>query len=62
MDNLWVATRKGLFRFTAPSWEPAAPPAHLAAPVTAVLQDARDGTVYAALSHGHFGCKFAPVR
>jgi len=58
MDRLWVATRKGLFRMDADrDWSPAGPPAHLAAPVTAVMQDPRDGTVYAALSHGHFGCK-----
>ena len=29
----------------------------LGAPCTAVLDDARDGTVYAALDHGHFGVK-----
>lgn len=58
MDRLWVATRKGLFRFDqASGWAASGPPAHLAAPVTAVLQDPRDGMVYAALSHGHFGCK-----
>ena len=58
MNTLWVASRKGLFRFDAGSgFTQSAPPAHLAAPVTAVLQDPRDGTVYAALSHGHFGCK-----
>jgi hypothetical protein len=58
MERLWVATRKGLFRFEKSlGWAAAGPPAHLAAPVTAVLQDPRDGAVYAALSHGHFGCK-----
>lgn len=35
----------------------AGPPAFLAAPVTAVLDDPRDGALYAGLSHGHFGCK-----
>ena len=59
MSTLWVASRKGLFRFDegAAGWTSAGAPAFLAAPVTAVLDDARDGAVYAALSHGHFGCK-----
>jgi hypothetical protein len=58
MAHLWVATRKGLFRFDqATGWQVSGPPAHLAAPVTFVLEDPRDGAVYAALSHGHFGCK-----
>lgn len=57
--SLLVATRKGLFTFRrrgAGSWRADAP-AFLAVPVSAVLQDARDGGVYAALDHGHFGCK-----
>jgi hypothetical protein len=32
-------------------------PAFLAAPVTVLLDDPRDGTLYVALAHGHFGCK-----
>lgn len=60
MNALWVASRKGLFRFDeAPGgWQQADEPAFLAQPVTAILDDARDGTLYAALSLGHFGCKF----
>lgn len=60
MATLWVASRKGLFRFDQRSggWDMAGPPAFLAAPVTAVLDDPRDGTLYAGLAHGHFGCKF----
>jgi hypothetical protein len=56
--RLWVASRKGLFRFepTPEGWR-SGPPAFLAEPVTAVLEDARDGCVYAALRLGHFGCK-----
>ncbi len=56
--HLWVASRKGLFRFetSGGAWQ-AGPPAFLAEPVTAVLEDARDGTLYAALRLGHFGCK-----
>ena len=59
MATLWVGSRKGLFRFdeTAAGWQGAGPPAFLAAPVTAVLDDRRDGALYAGLSHGHFGCK-----
>lgn len=58
MARLWVASRKGLFRFEDRSdgWR-AGPPAFLAEPVTAILDDPRDGTVYAALRLGHFGCK-----
>lgn len=56
--RLWAATRKGLFRFEDGDggWR-AGPPAFLAEPVTASLEDARDGVVYAALRLGHFGCK-----
>ncbi len=56
--RLWVASRKGLFRFRAEraGWR-TGPPAFLADPVTAVLEDPRDGAVYAALRLGHFGCK-----
>ncbi len=59
MAGLWVASRKGLFRF-APAgdgWQMAGPPAFLAAPVTAILDDPRDGTLYVGLAHGHFGVK-----
>ncbi len=58
MARLWVASRKGLFRFEdGPGGWRAGPPAFLAEPVTATLDDPRDGTVYAALRLGHFGCK-----
>lgn len=59
MDKLRVASRKGLFRFrmNGAGWEQAGEPAFLAQPVTAVLDDPRDGTLYAALRLGHFGCK-----
>jgi hypothetical protein len=57
-DALHVATRKGLFRFAngGGDWH-AGPPAFLGEPVSAVLTDPRDGTFYAALNLGHFGCK-----
>jgi hypothetical protein len=57
-DRLFVATRKGLFTITRSGgrW-PLPEPAFLGDPVTAVLPDARDGTLYAALNLGHFGVK-----
>lgn len=58
--RLWIATRKGLFCAyrNAVEWhlEPGAPH-FLGEPVTMVLPDARDGTLYAALRLGHFGVK-----
>lgn len=56
--TLHVASRKGLFSFTqaGAAWS-AGPPAFLGEPVTAVLADPRDGTLYAALRLGHFGVK-----
>ena len=59
MATLWVGSRKGLFRYdeTPQGWNCAGAPAFLAAPVTMVLDDPRDGSLYVALSHGHFGCK-----
>jgi len=56
--RLYVATRKGLLDFgaTGGGWE-LERTSFLAEPVTAVLPDARDGTLYAALSLGHFGVK-----
>src|SRR3546814_12359167 len=58
-DTLHIATRKGLFRFQRQEsdWT-AGPPAFPGEPVTAVLADARDGVLYAALRPGHFGVKF----
>jgi hypothetical protein len=56
----FVATRKGLFSVSrkngSGNWSidqvnfPGSP-------ISAVLPDPRDGSVYAALDHGHFGCK-----
>ena len=57
-DALLVSTRKGLFdvRRNGGGWEIAA--GHfLGDNVTLALHDARDGTDYAALNHGHFGVK-----
>ncbi len=57
--TLLVATRKGLFtvRREAQTWEIDEQVAFLGDPVSVVLADPRDGTMYAALDHGHFGCK-----
>src|SRR5687768_13903981 len=57
-DRLYVATRKGLFTVVRKSgrWS-MQEPAFLGDPVTAVLPDPRDGTLYAALNLGHFGVK-----
>ena len=58
-ETLYASTRKGLFRFrrNGSAWT-AGEPAFLGQPVTAVLPDTRDGTLYAALNLGHFGVKF----
>ncbi len=57
-DLFRVATRKGLFavRRTGSEWRLEAP-AFLGEPVSALLHDRRDGTLYAALNLGHFGVK-----
>ena len=54
---LWVATRKGLFQLRAEHGWRIDTPSFLGDPVANVLDDARDGTVYAALTLGHFGAK-----
>ena len=56
--QLHVATRKGLFTLQRQdgSWETVAT-AFLGEPVSMVLPDRRDGTLYAALNLGHFGVK-----
>ena len=62
-DRLFVATRKGLFTVVRRNgrWI-ALEPSFLGDPVTAVLPDARDGVVYAALNLGHFGVKMRRSR
>jgi BNR/Asp-box repeat protein len=57
-DRLLVATRKGLFTIVRRSgrWT-MQEPSFLGDPVTAVLADKRDGTLYASLNLGHFGVK-----
>ncbi len=57
-DRALVSTRKGLFvlKRGAKGWDVAAT-AFTGTPVTMALFDARDGAIYAALKHGHFGPK-----
>jgi len=57
-DRMLVATRKGLLSLVRNngSWTIARTD-FAGIPVTAALVDARDGTLYAALKHGHFGSK-----
>ena len=57
-DKLLVATRKGLLTLARKQggWA-IADAAFAGVPVTAALHDARDGAIYAALKHGHFGAK-----
>ncbi|MEP7029925.1 MAG: hypothetical protein ABI830_03225 [Pseudolabrys sp.] len=57
-DQMLVATRKGLHTFTrkGKNWSIARTD-FAGVPVTAVLNDARDNTLYAVLKHGHFGSK-----
>ncbi|HYC46688.1 MAG TPA: exo-alpha-sialidase [Burkholderiales bacterium] len=57
-DRLLVGTRKGLFNVTRRNgrWS-LGEPSFLGDPVTAVLHDVRDGTLYASLNLGHFGVK-----
>ncbi|MGE0431211.1 MAG: exo-alpha-sialidase [Planctomycetota bacterium] len=58
-DRLHIATRKGLFTFTRAAsgqWK-VAHTNFLGARCCLVMRDPRDGSVYAALEHGHFGGK-----
>lgn len=57
-DRILVSTRKGLFILgrRAKDWRVAAT-AFAGIPVSTALCDRRDGTLYAALAHGHFGVK-----
>ena len=61
--RLHVATRKGLFCFekSGSSWGISG--THFVGdPVTMVMHDPRDGTLFAALDHGHFGVKMHRSR
>jgi photosystem II stability/assembly factor-like uncharacterized protein len=56
--TLYLGTRKGLIPVTrsAAGWR-IGQPAFLGVQVPMLLPDARDGTLYAAVEHGHFGSK-----
>ncbi len=57
-DQIWVATRKGVFEIlrSKAGWRIAK--VHFPAQnASMVLHDRRDGALYAALGHGHFGVK-----
>jgi len=60
-DKLFVATRKGLFTLTPATGGPrvwkVTTAAFLGDSVSIVFPDPRDGWVYAAIGHGHFGVK-----
>jgi hypothetical protein len=58
-DRLYVSTRKGLFTLdrSGPDDWGVVRAAFLGDPVTMLLDDARDGTLHAALNLGHFGVK-----
>ncbi|CAB3792374.1 hypothetical protein LMG28688_03496 [Paraburkholderia caffeinitolerans] len=63
-DRLLVATRKGLFVLQsdgAGGWTHGAPH-FVGEPVSMVLPDPRDGTLYVALNLGHFGVKLHRQR
>ncbi len=56
-DRLLVGTRKGLFRFQRKGGWHIDGIDFLSTPISQVLSDPRDGSVLAALNHGHFGIK-----
>lgn len=57
-DRLMVCTRKGWFDFRkgASGWS-VAQRAHISIPVSIAMRDPRDGAIFAALEHGHYGAK-----
>jgi hypothetical protein len=62
-DRILVSTRKGLITLACGNgcWEVASM-AFEGVPVTSALVDRRDGAIYAALKHGHFGPKLHRSR
>lgn len=60
MNRIFIGTRKGLFAVDVSDDGVADKPellGFLGVPVTIVFPDGRDGSLYAALDHGHFGVK-----
>jgi photosystem II stability/assembly factor-like uncharacterized protein len=62
MAKLWAATRKGLFSIERNGGWRISSASFLADNVSMMLPDERDGSLYAALGHGHFGCKLHRSR
>lgn len=65
-NRIYVGTRKGLFTLergggAGQPWKMAST-SFLGDPVPMLLPDRRDGMLYAALDHGHFGCKLHRSR
>lgn len=56
-ERVWIGTKKGLFRAERKGRWTITRSWFLGVPVSAVLPDPRDGAVYVALNHGHFGTK-----
>src|SRR3546814_8246322 len=56
-EELFVATRKGLFLVEGDGRQAPRNLGFLGDPVSAFLEDRRDGCLYAALNLGHFGAK-----
>ena len=54
-DTIFVGTRKGLFKIERGSGSSYSitQASFVGDPVTMVLHDARDGTIYASIGHGH---------
>jgi len=62
-ERCLVGTRKGLFVLAGQSGNlQVQRTAFLGAPVSMVLSDPRDGSIYAAVKHGHFGAKIHRSR
>jgi photosystem II stability/assembly factor-like uncharacterized protein len=61
-DRMFVCTRKGLFEFRRNGGWDVAATHFLGFPVSMLLADARDDSLYAALDYGHFGVKLQRSR
>ena len=62
-DRCYIATRKGLFTVDrgASKWQ-ISHASFVGDNVTLVMHDRRNGNLYAALNHGHFGIKMHRSR
>jgi len=64
LQSIYVATRKGLFNLErgGDGSYRVGRASFVGDPVTMILPDGRDGTLYAAVGHGHFGAKLHKSR